>query len=716
MPSPPIPPALPQPPRPPQHAQMTYVPPPPPPVLVLDQHPSTLLAVPDHCAASLRGLSVQRCNLSPPSLRALLRLNEDDTDGTALQPLVLPSLWRLSLAHNPALRLTPADSLAIAAACPALRSLDLTRTVIESVSVLAPLAQLPYLDSIALRGTPLALADNDNDSQGNRYRPAVFALIPSLRLVDGYDAEDKVDLLDSEEDDEAEEDEEEEESQGLDRRRRRRSAQDDDAHHEEEDDDPRSRGSGNVANKQLVYVNGYSPPPPPSGSAGFPRQFPRHLHDPSSGRRHGTSVSSSGRGSVRGHRDYSDANGHNDDSSCSSTSASSSPIPCDQSGDDDGSRRRHPAGKKHPGKRAPAAKSTRSTIAGKRAPDGRAGKHAPGTAKRAPGTGKRPPQWLRPSWSAAGSSAAGDDDESVSMEPNDYEDHGGDVTPWALCGEPDFEEPTDMHGLSSDDDGGNAYGFEDRQDDAGGDGDEYPDEYDGDDADHDEEEEEADLRGLLGLSHDWASLSPEPKPVEVVVLDSTPEASESPSPLTFSPHPMALNPAPTALPSPRASSRHASPVANTIEHEYDDEEDEDEEGDDDYDEDDDDDVRSIQLPAAYHHPLTIAHLAATTTPATTPTTGGPDRDGLGSDIDGGGGSYSYYSSSGSDVGTTDGMSWSAVDTDSAPAELVPVNLWVGPAAKRGLSDTVDPETPGVDDGDGGSEPAWSRRAKRIRVR
>lgn len=143
-------------------------------------------------AASLEELSVAGARLS--SLEGLPRL---------------PELRRLSLPDN---RLSGAAALAaVAEACGAtLRHLDLGNNRFAEVQELAPLAGIG-VESLDLYQCPVTKVKG--------YREKVFALIPSLKYLDGADAEGNERLeTDDEEDDEDddEEGEEGEEGEGVD--------------------------------------------------------------------------------------------------------------------------------------------------------------------------------------------------------------------------------------------------------------------------------------------------------------------------------------------------------------------------------------------------------------------------------------------------------------------------------------------------------------------
>uniref|UniRef100_A0A0D9VX94 U2A'/phosphoprotein 32 family A C-terminal domain-containing protein n=1 Tax=Leersia perrieri TaxID=77586 RepID=A0A0D9VX94_9ORYZ len=143
---------------------------------------------------------------SPSLLARYPSLEELSVAGARLSSLAegglprLPALRRLSLPDN---RLSGAASLAaVAESCGAtLRHLDLGNNRFADVDELAPLA--PHgIESLDLYQCPVTKVKG--------YRGKVFALIPSLKYLDGMDAEGN-DRLDSDEEEDDEEDEEEDE-------------------------------------------------------------------------------------------------------------------------------------------------------------------------------------------------------------------------------------------------------------------------------------------------------------------------------------------------------------------------------------------------------------------------------------------------------------------------------------------------------------------------
>lgn len=140
----------------------------------------------ERVAASLEELSVAGARLS--SLEGLPRL---------------PALRRLSLPDN---RLSGAAALAaVAEACGAtLRHLDLGNNRIADVQELAPLAGVG-VESLDLYQCPVTKVKG--------YREKVFALIPSLKHLDGADAEGNERLETDDDEDDEEDDEEGEEGE-----------------------------------------------------------------------------------------------------------------------------------------------------------------------------------------------------------------------------------------------------------------------------------------------------------------------------------------------------------------------------------------------------------------------------------------------------------------------------------------------------------------------
>lgn len=167
---------------------------------------------------------------SPSLLGRYPSLEELSVAGARLSSLAglprLPALRRLSLPDN---RLSGAASLAaVAESCGAtLRHLDLGNNRFADVAELAPLA--PHgVESLDLYQCPVTKAKG--------YRDKVFALIPSLKFLDGMDAEGN-DCLD--EDDEEEGDEEEDEEEGEEEA----EDEEDEAGADEEDESKVANGS-----------------------------------------------------------------------------------------------------------------------------------------------------------------------------------------------------------------------------------------------------------------------------------------------------------------------------------------------------------------------------------------------------------------------------------------------------------------------------------------
>lgn len=117
----------------------------------------------------------------------------------------LVNLKRLELSDN---KLT--GSLEYLLACPMLTHLNLSGNKIKELVELEPLAKLTSLKNLDLFNCDITHIEE--------YRTKVFAMLPTLKFLDGIDAsgENEEDLLDedcdeSEEDEEDEEDEDEEE-------------------------------------------------------------------------------------------------------------------------------------------------------------------------------------------------------------------------------------------------------------------------------------------------------------------------------------------------------------------------------------------------------------------------------------------------------------------------------------------------------------------------
>ncbi|KAM3310332.1 hypothetical protein ACQJBY_031178 [Aegilops geniculata] len=140
---------------------------------------------------------------SPALFDRFPSLEELSVAGARLSSLAglprLPALRRLSLPDN---RLSGADSLAaVAGSCGGtIRHLDLGNNRFAAVEELAPLAPLG-VESLDLYQCPVTKLKG--------YREKVFALVPSLKYLDGVDAEGN-DRLESDEDEEEDEDEDEE--------------------------------------------------------------------------------------------------------------------------------------------------------------------------------------------------------------------------------------------------------------------------------------------------------------------------------------------------------------------------------------------------------------------------------------------------------------------------------------------------------------------------
>ncbi|CAN6281962.1 unnamed protein product [Urochloa humidicola] len=169
-------------------------------------------------AASLEELSVAGARLS--SLDGMPRL---------------PALRRLSLPDN---RLSGAAALAtVAEACGAtLRHLDLGNNRFAEVEELEPLAKLG-VEALDLYQCPV------NKVKG--YREKVFALIPSLKYLDGVDAEGNERLETDDEEDVEEDDDDEEGEEGEDG-----EGEEDDGEEGDEEDGEDEEGDDNADDEE----------------------------------------------------------------------------------------------------------------------------------------------------------------------------------------------------------------------------------------------------------------------------------------------------------------------------------------------------------------------------------------------------------------------------------------------------------------------------------
>ncbi|CAN6317317.1 unnamed protein product [Urochloa humidicola] len=171
-------------------------------------------------AASLEELSVAGARLS--SLEGMPRL---------------PALRRLSLPDN---RLSGAAALAaVAEACGAtLRHLDLGNNRFAEVEELEPLAKLG-VEALDLYQCPVGKVKG--------YREKVFALIPSLKYLDGVDAEGNERLETDDEEDVEEEDDDEEGEEGEDG-----EGEEDDGEEGDEEDGEDEEGDDNADDEEEV--------------------------------------------------------------------------------------------------------------------------------------------------------------------------------------------------------------------------------------------------------------------------------------------------------------------------------------------------------------------------------------------------------------------------------------------------------------------------------
>jgi Leucine-rich repeat (LRR) protein len=149
---------------------------------------------------SCRDIQIESLSDEYKSLELLSLINVGLTTLRGFPKLI--NLKRLELSDN---KLT--GSLEYLLACPMLTSLNLSGNKIKDLSELEPLAKLTNL-------TNLDLFNCDITHIGD-YRTKVFALLPTLKFLDGVDAsgENEEDLLDEDCDDEEDESDEDEEDE-----------------------------------------------------------------------------------------------------------------------------------------------------------------------------------------------------------------------------------------------------------------------------------------------------------------------------------------------------------------------------------------------------------------------------------------------------------------------------------------------------------------------
>ncbi|GJQ73090.1 hypothetical protein Trydic_g1720 [Trypoxylus dichotomus] len=147
----------------------------------------------DNCrSTTITGLTDEFCNLESLSL-----INVGLTSLKGFPKL--PNLKKLELSDN---RIN--NGLNLLATSPKLTHLNLSGNRIKDLETLKPLQDFRYLKNLDLF---------NNDATGiENYREKIFKLIPSLKFLDGYDAEDKeVEDSDAEEEVNGNDDESEDE-------------------------------------------------------------------------------------------------------------------------------------------------------------------------------------------------------------------------------------------------------------------------------------------------------------------------------------------------------------------------------------------------------------------------------------------------------------------------------------------------------------------------
>lgn len=152
----------------------------------------------DNCrSTTITGLTDEFCNLESLSL-----INVGLTSLKGFPKL--PNLKKLELSDN---RIN--NGLNLLATSPKLTHLNLSGNRIRDLETLKPLQDFKYLKN-------LDLFNNDATTIEN-YREKIFKLIPSLKFLDGYDADDKeVDDSDAEEEVNGNDDESEDEEASSD--------------------------------------------------------------------------------------------------------------------------------------------------------------------------------------------------------------------------------------------------------------------------------------------------------------------------------------------------------------------------------------------------------------------------------------------------------------------------------------------------------------------
>ncbi|KAK9686481.1 hypothetical protein QE152_g37165 [Popillia japonica] len=152
----------------------------------------------DNCrSTTITGLTDEFCNLESLSL-----INVGLTSLKGFPKL--PNLRKLELSDN---RIN--NGLNLLATSPKLTHLNLSGNRIKDLETLKPLQDFKYLKNLDLFNNDATTIDN--------YREKIFKLIPSLKFLDGYDADDKeVEDSDAEEEVNGNDDESEEEDASSD--------------------------------------------------------------------------------------------------------------------------------------------------------------------------------------------------------------------------------------------------------------------------------------------------------------------------------------------------------------------------------------------------------------------------------------------------------------------------------------------------------------------
>lgn len=147
----------------------------------------------------------------------------------------LPKLKKLELSDN---RISSGLSN-LTTSAPELTHLNLSGNKIKDLEELKPLENFKHLDSLDLF--------NNEATSMDSYREKIFALIPSLKFLDGYDAEEREAQSDGEDDDELNGNDSEDDGDGDDIEIGDEEDDDDDVDEEEDDDDDEDNGDLSLA-------------------------------------------------------------------------------------------------------------------------------------------------------------------------------------------------------------------------------------------------------------------------------------------------------------------------------------------------------------------------------------------------------------------------------------------------------------------------------------